>query len=94
MIARAIGVRRTIVSVPPPIGYAAGWVLGRVVRDVVVTPEEIAGFMAGLLATDSPPVGSVKLSEWARENAASLGRRYATELGRRRDREAAYADAR
>ena len=49
--------------------------------------------MQGLLATDSEPAGQTKLYTWAREHAATLGRRYATELGRRRDRRVAYANA-
>jgi NADH dehydrogenase len=48
--------------------------------------------MAELLVTDSPPAGATRLTDWARENAARLGRRYASELARRRRRDAAYAD--
>ena len=93
-LARILGVRRPIVSVPPPLGYAGGWLLGKVMGDVVITRDEIAGLMQGLLATDSEPVGQTRLSDWAREHADTLGRRYATELGRRRNRRAAYANAR
>jgi NADH dehydrogenase len=93
-LARAIGVRRPIVSVPPPLGYLAGWLLGKAVGDVVITRDEIEGLMQDLLATSSPPAGEIKLTQWAREHADVLGRRYATELGRRRDRATAYAAAR
>lgn len=92
-IARSIGVRRPIVSTPPFLGLILGRILGWLVRDVVITRDEIQGLMQGLLCTDSPPAGSIKLSEWAREHADTLGRRYASELGRRRDRKAAYEDA-
>ena len=64
---------------------------GWLVRDVVITRDEIEGLMGGLLATHSPPAGRIKLTSWARENASVLGRNYATELGRRRDRDTAYA---
>ncbi len=60
--------------------------IGRVVGDVVVTKEEIEGLMAGLLYVDSPPAGTTRLSEWAKENSSSLGRRYTSELSRRRSR--------
>jgi NADH dehydrogenase len=93
-LSRAIGVRRPIIGVPPRFGYVAGWVLGLVLRDVLITRDEIEGLMQGLLATASPPVGHVKLSAWARQHAETLGRHYATELGRRRDRRVAYARAR
>jgi NADH dehydrogenase len=92
-LARILGVRRPIVSVPPRLGYAAGWLLGKLVGDVVITRDEVEGLMQGLLATGSEPAGRTKLSTWAREHAATLGRRYASELGRRRNRRVAYVDA-
>jgi NADH dehydrogenase len=48
--------------------------------------------MQDLLCTDSEPVGTTRLSEWARQHAADLGRRYASELARRRNRDRAYED--
>jgi NADH dehydrogenase len=93
-LARIIGVRRPIVAVPPRLGYAAGWLLGKLLGDVLITRDEIEGLMQGLLATESEPAGRTKLSSWPREHAATLGRRYATELGRRRNRRVAYANAR
>ena len=38
-------------------------------------------------------IGPMRLPSWAGEHAATPGRRYATELGRRKDRRVAYADA-
>ena len=93
-LARIIRVRRPIVSVPPSLGYAAGWLLGKLLRDVVITRDEVEGLMQGLLATASQPTGRTTLSSWARDHAATLGRRYATELGRRRNRRVAYESAR
>lgn len=93
-LAGIVGVRRPVISVPPGIGYAIGWLLGRFLNDVLITRDEVEGLMQGLLVTDSEPTGPTKLSVWARENAATLGRRYATELGRRRNRRVAYAEAR
>ena len=46
--------------------------------------------MAGLLATDSPPAGLTRLSDWPCEHADTLGMRYASELARRRNRTKAY----
>jgi NADH dehydrogenase len=85
-----IGCRRPIVSVPPALGYVAASILGLFVRDVVLTRDEIAGLMADLLATDSPPAGTTRLTDWARAHADRLGRHYASELARRRNRQDAY----
>ena len=73
-----------IVSVPPWLGYLVARVIGWVVGDVIVTRDEIAGLMGNLLWVDAPPVGTTKLTVWAAENAEHLGRRYASELARRR----------
>jgi len=81
---------RPIISVPPAIGYIAGTLIGKFVDDVLITREEIDGLMADLLYVDSPPVGKTKLTDWMRENAVSLGRRYTSELARRKDRQSEY----
>lgn len=90
VIAEAIGVRRTIVSVPPIVGYAVGRVLGWMLRDEVVTWDEVHGLMEGRLDVWGPAQGATRISDFARMNAKTLGLHYASELRRRRDRCAAY----
>jgi len=82
-IGEIIGKRRPVVSVSPRLGYYVGRVVGLLVRDVVITREEIEGLMAELLYVDSPPAGETRLTDWAKENADTLGKRYASELARR-----------
>ncbi len=89
-IGKIIGVRRPIVSVPPSLGYVLGWMMGKIVGDVIITREEIEGLMADLLHVDSPPAGQTKLTEWAKRHADTLGRKYTSELARRKDRTKAY----
>jgi NADH dehydrogenase len=89
-IGTVIGKRRLIVSVLPAIGYVFGWGLGQVMGDVMITREEIKGLMADLLYTDAPPAGATKLTDWAKEHAATLGQHYASELARRKNRQSAY----
>jgi NADH dehydrogenase len=91
-IGAAIGKERPVLSAPPALAYAAGWVIGKLVGDVTITWDEVKGLMADLLWTPSPPAGTTKLSEWARAHADTLGRRYKSELARRRDRKTAYDD--
>jgi NADH dehydrogenase len=92
VIGRAIGKPRPVIGVPPALGYAAARVLGRLLGDVMLTREEIDGLMRGMLCTDSPPAGATRLSSWCRDNARTLGRRYASELARRRNRRASYEE--
>jgi len=80
----ALGVRTPVVRVPAWAALAAARGLGPLVRDVVLTREEIAGLTAGLLDSEQESTGRVALTAWAREHADELGRRYASELGRRR----------
>ena len=89
-ISEIIGVRRATVSVPPSVGYACGVIAGWMLGDKVITKDEIKGLMKGLLATNSNPVGTTALTEWAKRNSNQLGRHYASELARRNDRTKAY----
>jgi NADH dehydrogenase len=89
-IGEIIGKRRPIVSVPPTVGYAVGWVIGKLMNDVMITREEIEGLMDNLLYVDSPPAGATRLTDWAKERSATLGLRYTSELARRQDRQSEY----
>ena len=82
----AIGHRRPMISVPPWFGYFASVALGKLLGDVIVTRDEIKAMLANLLYVDAPPAGVTRLTDWAAQNAADLGRRYAGELARRRVR--------
>jgi NADH dehydrogenase len=90
VIGEAIGRRRPIVSIPPGFGVAFGRLVGMIVSDVVVTPEEVAGLMQNLLVTASPPAGRTALSQWVLQHRDGLGRRYSSELARRRNRQKPY----
>lgn len=90
-LAAILGKKRLVIPMPPALVYLVASAVGRMVGDVVLTREEIAGLMAGKLQVDSPPAGETRLTEWARANAHELGRRYASELARRRDRTRPYS---
>ncbi|MBI2193065.1 MAG: NAD(P)H-binding protein [Planctomycetes bacterium] len=85
-----LGKSRWILSMPPGLAYGLGWLLGKLKGDVLITRDEVRGLMADLLYVPSPPAGANRLTDWARENADSLGLCYASELARRRDRASAY----
>ncbi|WP_417915055.1 SDR family oxidoreductase [Candidatus Electronema sp. JM] len=89
-LGRIVGSQRPVVAVPPALGHAVGWAVGKVFGDVMITREEIKGLMDNLLDVDSPAAGPTKLTDWAAANAATLGLRYTSELARRTDRATAY----
>lgn len=90
-IGAIIGCPRPVISVPRRLGYAVGWMIGKWTGDVTITRDEIEGLMAGLLYTNSPPAGNTRLTEWTKEHADALGRRYASEVARRIDRTRDYS---
>jgi uncharacterized protein YbjT (DUF2867 family) len=89
-VGTAIGKRRPVIPLPPHKGYLMGKVVGFMRDDVTITRDEIGGLMAGLLSVESPPVGKTRLTDWLKENAATIGKRYRNELARRRDRVRSY----
>ncbi len=89
-IGEIIGKPRPIVRVPLWAGLCVARMIDPFVGDRIITREEAIGLMRGILASDAPPTGSTRLTEWARENREELGKRYASEVGRRVKREVAY----
>jgi len=81
-IARKVRSRSRIVHLPPEQVLFLGKLFGYLVKDVVITRDEIAGLMANLLVSQNPPTGRTLFSRWLDEHAGSLGTRYASELGR------------
>ncbi len=77
-----VHLRAPIVHLPSLIMAGASSVLGLLVRDVVLTPDEIAGLMAGLLVSHDPPLGRISFRKWLADSCGSLGRSYANELDR------------
>lgn len=90
MIGDAIGIRRRIISMSPSMGYALCKILGWVMKDVVITREEIKGLMEERLYVQSPPLGQTKLSEWVAQKRDRLGLHYTSEIARRVDRANEY----
>ena len=90
MIADTLGLKRAVISVPPALGYWACRLTGLLVRDVVITREEIRGLMDNRLCAEAPPLGATQLSEWVAEHRGTLGNRYTSELLRRVDRRSGY----
>ena len=82
LLASAMGVRSRLVHTPASVGLALTGLVGLLMRDVVLTHDEVVGLMAGLLTSEAPPTGTTRLSDWLEDNADNLGRRYVSELRR------------
>ena len=84
LIADKTGASSRIVHVPSWAAMLGAWMIGLLVRDVVLTRDEIDGLTADLLVSRSgqDPTGTKPLSEWLDDNAEHLGARYASELQR------------
>ena len=82
LIAAAVGVRRRIVYARPRVALALSSLVGRAMRDVLLTREELGGLMASRLVSDEPPQGRERFADWVREEGDRLGRRYVSELAR------------
>jgi NADH dehydrogenase len=89
-IGQIIGKPRPAVGLPPWLAYLGTAATGWLQHDVLITREEIKGLMAELLYVDAPPAGTTRLTDWARQHAATLGLHYASELARRRERSSPY----
>jgi uncharacterized protein YbjT (DUF2867 family) len=82
LVRAAVNAHAPILHIPPPIMEAAARALGLLVRDVVLTGDEIRGLMDGLLVSHAPPLGRIAFSQWVTEHSTSVGRSYANELQR------------
>ena len=71
-----------IVPVPGVLFPPVTWLLGRLLRDTLLTREEYLALAAGLADSDAPTTGSTRLTEWISRNGETLGRTYAHELRR------------
>lgn len=89
-VRRSLDLKRPIISVPPELGYWTCRVVGVVVRDVVITRQEIRGLMEGRLYVDAPALGATKLTEWITRHRDTLGNHYTSEIARRVNRFSEY----
>lgn len=71
-----------IMHVPPLLAHLFGRLMGPMVKDVIITRQEIEGLMEGLLVSEMPPTCTTRFSEWLLEHADELGAGYSSELER------------
>ena len=82
LIADAVGRRPLLLKLPAEAALGLSRVLGLLLRDTMLTRDEVKGLTANLLVSDQPPLGTASLRAWLREHADTLGRHYASEVAR------------
>ena len=82
LIAAAVGSRAKIIHLPARVAYAVAGIIGVLVRDMVLTWDEVGGLMADLLVSARAPTGTTRLSNWLAANVPRVGASYASELAR------------
>ena len=80
LIGEKIGAKRPLMSVPPRLALLAAQFLSILVNDVILTPEEVDGLIAGLLVSKESPRGKTHLRDWLEANKEKVGVKYASEL--------------
>ena len=82
LIRDRLGLHARLVGWPPRLALLGSRVIGLLVRDVVLTRNELRGLMGELLVSDEPPRGTTRLAEWLAAAADRVGERYTSELDR------------
>ena len=68
--------------VNPGLAFYLAKLIEPTLGDVLITQDEIKGLMANLLVSQNAPTGHRHLSQWLEQNAATVGKVYASELSR------------
>ncbi|MFI5254915.1 MAG: NAD(P)H-binding protein [Candidatus Limnocylindrales bacterium] len=82
LVRRAVRSHALIVPMPIWAVVVAARVIGAIVRDVVLTRDELRQLTEGQLTSPAPALGRIPFSRWVADSAPDLGRRWASELAR------------
>ena len=77
-VGAAIGRRRRIAHVTPPIALGLLKVVSALVGEVVLSRQELDGLMEERLVSGEPPRGAGRVTEWIATHGAELGLGYAS----------------
>jgi len=76
LIANKIHSKARIIHLRPEHAFFLSKLVGYMVRDVVLTKNELKGLMANLLVSGHPPTGKTRFSDWLERNADTVGAQY------------------
>jgi uncharacterized protein YbjT (DUF2867 family) len=83
LIASRINRQSRIVHIKPNLAYSFAKLIGCVLRDVVITRDEVNGLMSNLLISQGEPTAPTRFSVWLTQNAEKIGKRYISGVERR-----------
>ena len=78
----AVGSRARIVRARPALALGLTRPAGLVLRDIVLTRDELRGLEDSLLVSHGPPTGTVRFGDWLAQDGDVVGRSYVSELAR------------
>lgn len=76
------GSRSLLIRMPAALALGLSRILSLLFGDLMLTKEELDALMENLLVVGGEPIGASRFSDWAKENAAILGKNYVNELKR------------
>jgi len=82
LIADRVQSKAKIMHLRPEMALFLSKFIGYMVKDVVLTRDEVEGLIANLLVSKNPPTGKTRLSDWLSQHADTIGIHYASELNR------------
>jgi uncharacterized protein YbjT (DUF2867 family) len=82
LVREAVGSHARIVRANLAVTLALGRSLGVAMGDTLITRDELAGLMAGLLRSEEAPTGTRRLGDWLAAHADTVGRSYTSEVRR------------
>ena len=82
LIAREINRKVHFMNISSSLGILLGKLIGWVVKDVVLTKDELQGLMRNKLTSTQEPNGKTLFSSWLRDNKQHIGSEYTSELNR------------
>lgn len=82
LLRKRVGSRCWVLHAPPGVAVFAAGALGLLLRDVVLTRDEVSGLAANLLVTAGPATASTRFTDWLVHEGHHLGARYTNELDR------------
>ena len=83
LVRTAVRSKALLVHVPPSIAVTMARLMGALLRDRVLTRQEVEGLASSALVSAEPPRGRISVRHWLQGAGSQLGLRYESEIGRR-----------